>query len=256
MYSEMKEGQANVVDDLVNNLKREAKKPPAIKPANTTPAEIKPPPKQAARPKSKNRSKKVLGAPKNDTPTLAAPTGPKLPKQNLNKPIGEYATFLETFAPEDRDKLMRDAAAQARVGYTTFDRRLGQIESRSKEAVKTGYELFTKYSSALVCFIFLFIGAPMGAIIRKGGFGYPILVSIIFFVVFIMLTIMCRKLAEAYVLSPFWAAMTPCIMLLPIAAFLSRKAMNDSQMINTDRFDRLAFLLRRWFAKKEATPAA
>lgn len=178
--------------------------------------------------------------------------GPKLPEQVLNKPLTEYNSFDETFAPEFREKLLKEAASQARLAKSSFDRLNNNIINRRKEMVKTGYELFIKYSFALVCFVFLFIGAPMGAIIRKGGFGYPILVSIIFFVTFIMLTIMCRKLAEAYVLTPFWAAMAPCVALVPIGVYLTRKAMNDSQMINTDRFERFFLRMQRRFQKKQA----
>ena len=94
-----------------------------------------------------------------------------------------------------------------------------------------GYELYSKYSFALVCLVFLFIGAPMGAIIRKGGFGYPVLVSIGFFMGFIFLTILCRELAEGRTMPPFWAAMVPCLVLMPIAAVLTIRAMNDRSMM-------------------------
>ena len=156
-----------------------------------------------------------------------------------------------TFAPDMRGKLREDAWRLSRTGEVIVERHENQINNRRKEAVKTGYELYTKYSFALVCFVFLFIGAPMGAIIRKGGFGYPILVSIIFFVTFIMLTIMCRKLAVAYVLTPFWAAMAPSVVLMPVGAFLTRRAMNDAQMFGTDRLDRLLLKLRRYKQKTE-----
>ena len=106
------------------------------------------------------------------------------------------------------------------------------MESR----VKHIYELHTKYSMAVICFIFLFIGAPMGAIVRKGGFGYPILISIIFFMLFIVLTIFCRKIAESFILTAAAAAWVPCSVLLPIGLILTVKAMNDSKLVNPDRF--------------------
>ncbi|MEM9261601.1 MAG: LptF/LptG family permease, partial [Bacteroidota bacterium] len=81
--------------------------------------------------------------------------------------------------------------------------------------VKHMYDMHMKYSMALVCIIFIFIGAPMGAIVRKGGFGIPILVSIIFFVSFIILTIFCRKLAESFVVNGSFAGWLPCIILFP-----------------------------------------
>jgi lipopolysaccharide export system permease protein len=172
-------------------------------------------------------------------------------EQQLDKPLKQYKLFEETFVPESRTKLLEQAIGYTRTAQVSLDRRMNQIATRRKEAIKTGYELYTKYSFALVCFVFLFIGGPMGAIIRKGGFGYPILVSIIFFVTFIMLTIMCRKFAEAYILTPFWAAMAPCVALVPIGAFLTTRAMNDSQMFRTDRLDRILLKLRRRNQKLE-----
>ena len=182
--------------------------------------------------------------------------GPKLPKQELSKALSEYGSFYETFKAEDRPGLLKEAASRAKTSVTAVETRKAQVENRRLEWVKTGYELYVKYSFALVCFIFLFIGAPMGAIIRKGGFGYPILVSIIFFVTFIMLTILCRKLAEGNIMSPFWAAMVPCIILMPVGAYLTRKGMNDSQMFSTDRLERFIRQLRNRFQKQKTADVA
>lgn len=176
--------------------------------------------------------------------------GPKLPKQTLDKPLRDYASLEETFAPDDRKPLLIEALTVARRTTTQVETRNSQIESRRKEYVKTGYELYTKYSFALVCFVFLFIGAPMGAIIRKGGFGYPILVSIFFFVVFIMLSILCKKLAELYLMTPFWAAMVPCTVLTPIGIYLTQRAMKDAQMFGTERLDRWLAQMRKRFEKQ------
>lgn len=177
-------------------------------------------------------------------------------KQELTRPLSEYASFEETFRPEVRPTIMRDALNRAKSTLTLLESRKSQIASRSKELVKTGYELYTKYSFAIVCFIFLFIGAPMGAIIRKGGFGYPILVSIIFFVIFIVLSIMSRKLAELYIMTPFWAAMVPSLVMVPVGGFLTWKAMNDSSMFSTDRLDRLIFRIRAQWNKQKTDQAA
>ncbi|MEZ4895063.1 MAG: LptF/LptG family permease, partial [Saprospiraceae bacterium] len=162
-------------------------------------------------------------------------------------------TLLETFRAWDVENLRKNARNQVSAEKSIVETRLAQTENRKTDWVRTGYELYIKYSFALVCFIFLFIGAPMGAIIRKGGFGYPILVSIIFFVAFIFLTILCRKLAESYVMTPFWAAMMPCLGLIPIGFYLTRMAMNDSQLFSSQRIERLMFKLRnRFLTRKEA----
>ena len=184
----------------------------------------------------------------------ASQDAPYLPKQELNKPLNQYHSLAETFRPQDTYQLLKSAKTQAGVGKSIVETRIAQTESRRKDWVKTGYELYIKYSFALVCFVFLFIGAPMGAIIRKGGFGYPILVSITFFVTFIFLTILCRKLAESFVMSPFWAAMMPCIGLLPIGWFLTGKAMNDAQIFSTEKIQRMVFILRKRMRDKSTLP--
>ncbi len=183
-------------------------------------------------------------------PPLPQPVLPDLPAQLIDRPLHEYEHWIETFEAHRRPRLVQDALVLLRLTKSVVERRSSQVEYRRKEAAKTGYELYAKYSFAVVCVIFLFIGGPMGAIIRKGGFGYPILVSIVFFVVFIMLTIMCRKLAEAYILTPFWAAMTPSVVLAPVSAFLSWRALNDAAMFSTDRLDRLVLRVRRYLEKR------
>jgi lipopolysaccharide export system permease protein len=176
--------------------------------------------------------------------------GPRAPIPVFEKPLREYTSFTEGFKAEDLPPLLKEAKTRCSSTRGLIETRKSQAENRHKEWVKTGYELYTKYSFALVCFVFLFIGAPMGAIIRKGGFGYPILVSIIFFVAFIMLTILCRKLAESGVMSPFWAAMMPCAVLVPVGIYLTRKAMNDSQLFSTERLDRFVNWLRARLEKR------
>ena len=108
----------------------------------------------------------------------------------------------------------------------------GVYESR----VKYLYDWHMKYSMSLVCIIFIFIGAPMGAIVRKGGFGYPILVSIIFFVIFIILTIFCRKLAESFVVGGAFAGWLPCVILFPVSLYITSRAMKDAKLVNIDGF--------------------
>jgi lipopolysaccharide export system permease protein len=217
-------------------------KPVVPKPSTPKPKDIKPKVNKPKPTKPQNRQLPKPILPK-DAPPPGGMARPQAPIQKLEKNIEDYTSFEETIRPEDRKLLLNEALSKVKSNKTMIESRKNNIDSRRKEAVKTGYELYTKYSFALVCFIFLFIGAPMGAIIRKGGFGYPLLVSIIFFVLFIVLTIACRKFAESYVMTPFWAAMMPCILLIPIGIFLTTKATNDSQMINTDRFDKVI----NWF---------
>ncbi len=229
----MYKGRQSFADEMMLNMKR-----PLIRPGLPSPP---PPPIKKVVISGKKSRRTTLPV---QQPARALPQ-PVAPRQTLNKPLTQYTALLETFGPNDQLTLRKNAETRIKSNFTSLENAKRQVEPRRKEYVKTAYELYTKYSFALVCFIFMFIGAPMGAIIRKGGFGYPILVSIIFFVIFIMMTILCRKFAETYFMSPFWAAMVPCLILMPVGFFLTRKAMNDSQIFNTDRFDRLVFRIRQ-----------
>lgn len=247
----MQNNRQAIADDLVFNLKRQPTK---------SRGELNKDSIQQKMQREQTTGLKNLKAAKIKTGQEVAPKaqtkGPVLPRQELTKALSEYGFFYETFKAEDRPGLLKEATSRAKTGVTSVETRKAQIENRRLEWVKTGYELYVKYSFALVCFIFLFIGAPMGAIIRKGGFGYPILVSIIFFVTFIMLTILCRKLAEGNFMSPFWAAMVPCIILIPVGAYLTRKGMNDSQMFSTERLERFIRQLRTRFQKQKIADVA
>lgn len=160
-------------------------------------------------------------------------------QDSLLEPLHQYTTLLHTFPEADRDLIRQEASKRVQLQASAVETRMRQIESRHLQQVKVAYDLYLKYSFAIICLLFLFIGGPMGAIIRKGGFGYPILVAIVFFVVFVMLTITFRKLAEGLWFSPFWAAMMPWLLMLPVAVVLTWKAINDSRMINFDWLDRL-----------------
>jgi lipopolysaccharide export system permease protein len=157
--------------------------------------------------------------------------------------------FLQTFMEGERKKLRENAAATLNGHVQGITTRKIQVKDRQKDRVKTAYELYSKYSFALVCVLFLFIGAPLGAIIRKGGFGWPVLVSIIFFVVFIFLTIMCRELAESFVMHPFLAAMVPCLVLAPIAAVLTYRSMRDRVLVEFTLWDKIKVAFENWRMK-------
>ena len=81
---------------------------------------------------------------------------------------------------------------------------------------------------AVACIIFLFIGAPMGALVKKGGCGWPLLIAIIFFMTFIVLTIFSKNIAERFVIDAVLAAWLPCLVIFPIGLFLSYQAMTDA----------------------------
>jgi lipopolysaccharide export system permease protein len=133
------------------------------------------------------------------------------------------------------------------VSQSALDRNLRAVERLTINKRKHIYELHWKFSLAAACVIMLLIGGPMGTIVRKGGFGYPLLVSIIFFTFFIMSNISCKKLNEAETLPPALAAWLPVLFLGLVSMFLMYKALKDAKIMDVDRIK--TFVLRALPAK-------
>ncbi len=107
-------------------------------------------------------------------------------------------------------------------------------------------EWHRKFTLSLACMILFFIGAPLGAIIRKGGFGLPFVISILFFVLYYMITISGEKFAKEQVLTAFQGMWLSVFILFPLGIFLTYKASNDSALMNIDSF---IVQLRKWVQK-------
>ena len=93
-----------------------------------------------------------------------------------------------------------------------------------------------KFTLSFACIVFFFIGAPLGAIIRKGGLGTPAVISILFFVIWYVISLSGEKLAEENLVSTFAGMWAASYILLPAGLFLTYKASNDSVMMNIDTY--------------------
>ena len=95
-------------------------------------------------------------------------------------------------------------------------------------------EGINKFTQTLVCLIFFFIGAPLGAIVRKGGLGFPVIIAVLVFIAYFILDNTGYRMARGGLWAIwFGRAMAPCI-LGPIAVFVTYKASNDSGVFNQD----------------------
>jgi lipopolysaccharide export system permease protein len=100
-------------------------------------------------------------------------------------------------------------------------------------------EWHKKLSLSVACIVLFFIGAPLGSIIRKGGLGMPLVVALIFFLIFYLLNIFGEKFTKDNVLDPVTGMWLPVIILSPVGFFLTYKAMHDSQLFNREYYYRL-----------------
>jgi lipopolysaccharide export system permease protein len=96
------------------------------------------------------------------------------------------------------------------------------------------------------------IGAPLGAIIRKGGLGMPLVVAVVFFLIFHLLNVFGEKFVRQELMSPFWGIWLSSLALLPVGIFLVVKAMNDSQLFNNEFYFRFFKSIKSYFSKKQS----
>ena len=95
-------------------------------------------------------------------------------------------------------------------------------------------EILKKFALSVACLIFFFIGAPLGALIRKGGLGTPAIISVLFFVAYWVIDISGTKLARDGAVGPFHGVFISTYILFPTGLYLTWKAINDSSVFNVD----------------------
>lgn len=118
------------------------------------------------------------------------------------------------------------------------------LDDQQRYVRKHAIELHRKFTLAFACLIFFFIGAPLGAIIRKGGLGAPIVISVVLFIIYYIIDNSGYKMARE-ALWPVWQGMwLSSLVLLPIGIFLTYKAANDSALFNPEVWLREAEKIR------------
>jgi len=109
-------------------------------------------------------------------------------------------------------------------------------------------EWHRKFTFSIACLIMFFIGAPLGAIVRKGGLGMPVVISIIFFLIYYVLSITGEKMAKELVILPVYGMWFSTFVLFPLGFFFTYKATTDSALFNIDAY---TGFFKNIFKKKE-----
>ncbi len=128
----------------------------------------------------------------------------------------------------------------------SFDVKKSQVEGQLREFRRYEIAWYQKYSQAIACFVMFLIGAPLGAIIKKGGLGLPVLISILFFILFYMLTITGEKWAKEGVVDSLLGTIFSNLCLLPFGLFFLRQARKDARLFESDFYDGLLKWLRKF----------
>jgi len=136
--------------------------------------------------------------------------------------------------PGQHRRVLATAEENARVYKDQIDYHALLLEDADRYIRKHEIELHRKFTLAFACLVFFFIGAPLGTIIRKGGLGAPVVISVILFIIYYIIDNTGYKMARE-ALWPCWAGMwLSSFVLLPTGIFLTYKAATDAPLFNPE----------------------
>lgn len=136
--------------------------------------------------------------------------------------------------PDERYRAASASLEKAKTQRDQIDYNALMLDDYQRYIRRHEIELHRKFTLAFACLVFFFIGAPLGAITRKGGLGMPVVISVVMFIIYYIIDNTGYKMARE-ALWPCWAGMwLSSMVLLPIGIFLTYKAATDSALFNPE----------------------
>lgn len=145
-------------------------------------------------------------------------------------------------------RLIDMALNLARSKKYYIESRISEMENYNRPVLAMSVEWHKKFSLSFSCLILFFIGAPLGAIIRKGGLGMPVVVSVVIFILFWVISITGEKMSQEGALPPYIGMWVASAITMPIGIFLTSKATSDSSLFDMDAYMNF---LKKFLPKKK-----
>lgn len=159
-----------------------------------------------------------------------------------------FDSLMQTLTPEQNNTLIAAALRETEHKKNAILFEAETVAQEKKVIRRHGIELLKKFTLSVACIIFFFIGAPLGAIIRKGGIGMPLVISVLLFLVYYIFDNTGYKMARDGLTQVWFGMWLSTFILAPLGIFATYKAMNDSAVFDPDKI-RLFF--RRLTGRKE-----
>lgn len=146
---------------------------------------------------------------------------------------------LKNSKPDEKQRLIDEALAQVKSQREFLTNTTLDWKSREETLFKHQIAWHQKFSLSFACLVFFFIGAPLGAIIRKGGLGLPVVISTLLFITYHIISITFEKYTRAGLLPAWQGVWLASVILLPVGVFLTRKATLDSPLLDMESWNRI-----------------
>ena len=156
-------------------------------------------------------------------------------------------TLLTIFNAKHQKEIVKMALNNIKSSLQAVDSKNKDYANKEKQLNKYEIALHEKYALAVTCIILFFVGAPLGAIIRKGGMGLPLVVAIVLFLTYHFIGIFAKNSAEDGTLQPYIAAWLSTLIMLPLGVWLTYRATTDQGVFDLDDFGNR---IKKLFKKK------
>ena len=158
---------------------------------------------------------------------------------------------LRAAMPPDQLRRARRLAAEKAATGEEQVHLLTRESSRSATMIRRiDIERIIKFTLSFSCLLFFFVGASLGAIIRKGGFGTPVVIAIFFYLIYYVIDIIGCNLAKSGALTPLEGTLISTLVLIPIGVLLTRKSTQDASLFNFDTFKDFFQRIGKWIGKR------
>nr|WP_262916115.1 LptF/LptG family permease [Pedobacter montanisoli] len=167
----------------------------------------------------------------------------------VSKAVKTIKGNIINIVPErDRYNVLQLAFDQADAMRQSLKNATVEFDLKQKEIIRAQIEYQRKFTLAVSCLLLFFIGAPLGAIIRKGGLGLPVVISVIFFLIYHIISTVAEKSAKEGSLTTIAGMWLAIIVLTPVGIFLTYKASVDSALFDVDYYKQA---ITRFFIRKK-----
>jgi lipopolysaccharide export system permease protein len=174
--------------------------------------------------------------PMNEDAAQSEPKPVVVKKEKYNPAKYEIDKLYEKSSANEKERILQRAQNDAQNVGTDWDFKSSTSEQLDYQIRRHKIEMNRKITIALSCLLFFFIGAPLGGIIRKGGLGMPVVISVLVFIIYYIIDNSGYKMARDGKWAIWFGVWLSTAVLAPLGAFLTYKSNNDSVVLNIDTY--------------------
>ncbi|NDC42229.1 MAG: LptF/LptG family permease [Chitinophagia bacterium] len=172
----------------------------------------------------------------------------------VTRPVHAYTgTFLNRVDTSRRLAVLENVAGSLKNATALIDNEVLLEGLQLENYLRFAVEFHRKFALSFACMLLFLIGAPLGAIIRKGGLGLPLVFAVSFFITYHMLNITGEKLVKSGTLPPWGGMWMATLIMAPIAVWLIITARNDSRLFSKETYQRIFRIILQYLPNKNTS---